>query len=143
MPASTKTAPAFSSQSGDGASAAGATPYHGGWGGNGGHGADIASTFFLQIGPSRRVDRVRACPRVLSLMYPSRTRVALSVLKTYNTVTGRRDGPCKRLVRGSTPPGIFCRQVQNEGEGDPKSPHDGSVAVAQSYGASSRRRGRR
>ena len=31
-------------------------------------------TFLLQIGPSRRVDRARACPPVLDLVYPSRTR---------------------------------------------------------------------
>lgn len=36
----------------------------------------------LQIGPSRCVSRARACPRVLALMYPSRTRGPLSVLKT-------------------------------------------------------------
>jgi hypothetical protein len=33
-----------------------------------------AITFFLQIVPSRCVARARACPRVLKLMYPSRTR---------------------------------------------------------------------
>jgi hypothetical protein len=31
-------------------------------------------TLLLQIAPSRRVGRARACPRVPRLMYPSRTR---------------------------------------------------------------------
>ena len=53
-------------------------------GGTGGHGRALAITFFLQIGPSRCVASVRACPRVLSLMYPSRTRVVFAVLQTSN-----------------------------------------------------------
>ena len=36
----------------------------------------VASLGFLRVG------RVRACPRVLWLVYPPRTRVVLSVLKT-------------------------------------------------------------
>ena len=41
-----------------------------------------AITFLLQMGSSQRSVSARACPRVPSLMYPSRTRGALSVLKT-------------------------------------------------------------
>jgi len=37
-----------------------------------------AGTFFLQIGKSLCVAVVRACPRVLNLLYLSRTRVMLS-----------------------------------------------------------------
>ena len=59
-------------------------------GGTGGHGRARAVTFFLQIEPSRRVDRARACPRVLNLMYPSRTRGSLSVSKTSNIERGIR-----------------------------------------------------
>src|SRR6266508_4941126 len=55
-------------------------------GGTGGHGRPLAITFLLQIAPTRRVWRARVCPRVLDLMYPSRTPVALSVLKTNNGV---------------------------------------------------------
>jgi hypothetical protein len=43
--------------------------------------AFLTITFFLQIGASWRVGRVRACPRVAMLMYPSRTRGPLSVLQ--------------------------------------------------------------
>jgi hypothetical protein len=53
-------------------------------GGTGGHGRPLAITFLLQIAPSRRVWRARACPRVTRLMYPSRTRGSLSVCKTSN-----------------------------------------------------------
>jgi hypothetical protein len=53
-------------------------------GGNGGHGRARVVTFVLQIEPWRRVVNVRECPRVLSLMYPSRTRVLLSARKTDN-----------------------------------------------------------
>jgi hypothetical protein len=52
--------------------------------------------FFLQIGSLMCVADARACPRVLSLMYPSRTRAAFSVLKT-------RDGACCRSRRR-----VFC-----------------------------------
>jgi hypothetical protein len=40
--------------------------------------ATSANTLTGTVGPGR------ACPRVLNLLYPSRTRVPLSVLKTYN-----------------------------------------------------------
>jgi hypothetical protein len=53
-------------------------------GGNGGHGRARVVTFFLQIEPWRRVVSVRECPRVLGLMYPSRTCVLLSARKTEN-----------------------------------------------------------
>jgi hypothetical protein len=43
---------------------------------------------FLTI-RSRRVGRARACPRVLLLMYPSRTRGLLPVLKTCNETVER------------------------------------------------------
>ena len=43
-------------------------------GGTGGHGRALAITFLLQIAPSQRVSRARACPPVPRLMYPSRTR---------------------------------------------------------------------
>ncbi len=39
---------------------------------------------FLQIASSERVDDVPSCPRVLGLVYPSRTRALLPVLKTHN-----------------------------------------------------------
>jgi len=39
---------------------------------------------------SRCVASVRACPRVLSLMYPSRTRALFTVLKTSNASPGQR-----------------------------------------------------
>ena len=58
-------------------------PYHF-WVGIGGHGGASAGTFSLQIGKSLCVADVRACPRVLNLLYPSRTRVMLSILKTDN-----------------------------------------------------------
>ena len=54
---------------------------------SGGHGRARAVTFLLQIEPSRRVDRVRACPRVLNLS----TRLvpaALAVSKTSNIERG-------------------------------------------------------
>jgi hypothetical protein len=44
----------------------------------------LAISFFLQIGPSQRAGRARGWPRVPSLMYPSRTRGPLPVLKTHN-----------------------------------------------------------
>jgi ABC-type glutathione transport system ATPase component len=53
-------------------------------------GQDVVVTFFLQLGSSRFVARVRACPRVLSLMYPSRTCGSLSVSKTRNMERGTR-----------------------------------------------------
>jgi hypothetical protein len=52
------------------------------WGGNGVHARSLATTFVLQIGPSSRVSDARVCPRVLKLVYPSRTRGTLSVIKT-------------------------------------------------------------
>ena len=51
-------------------------------GGTGGHARAQVDTFFLQIRPVRRVARVRACPRVLDLMYPSRTRMDVVCLET-------------------------------------------------------------
>jgi hypothetical protein len=41
-------------------------------------------TFVLQINPSSRVARARACPRVLDLLYPSGTRDLLSIARTDN-----------------------------------------------------------
>ena len=49
--------------------------------------------FLLQISPSRRVGRVRACPPVLDLMYPSRTRDALSIFQTHNTQSSTLQAP--------------------------------------------------
>jgi len=43
--------------------------------------------FFLQTGQSFCADDVRLWPRVLNLLYPSRTRVMLSILKTDSTLT--------------------------------------------------------
>jgi hypothetical protein len=54
------------------------------WGGTRVHGRASKIAFDLQIAALRRVTRVLAYPRVVDLMYPSRTRVLLSVLKTYN-----------------------------------------------------------
>jgi hypothetical protein len=53
-------------------------------GGTRGHGRAFAATFLLQIGQSGRVADARAWSLVLELLYPSRTRVLLSVLKTHN-----------------------------------------------------------
>jgi hypothetical protein len=47
-----------------------------------------AIAFDLQIGALRRVTRVLAYPRVVDLMYPSRTCTLLSVLKTDNEQCG-------------------------------------------------------
>jgi len=57
------------------------------WGGNGGHGRALASTMCLQFGDILDVGRDRACPRVLGLVYPSRTRGLLSDHKTDNAPT--------------------------------------------------------
>ncbi len=54
-------------------------------GGTGGHDRTSAITFFLQMGPPTCVADARACPHVHTLMYPSRTRGALTVTKTDNT----------------------------------------------------------
>jgi hypothetical protein len=43
--------------------------------------------FVLQIGASRRVARAHSCPDLLSLVYPSRTRGVLSVLKMSNATS--------------------------------------------------------
>ena len=56
-------------------------------GGTGGHGRASAVTFSLQSDRSRRVLSVRACPRVLTLMYPSRTCGMLPNYKTGNGVS--------------------------------------------------------
>ena len=53
-------------------------------GGIGVHGRALAITFLLQIRPLGYVSNARACPRVPKLMYPSRTRAALSNYKTAN-----------------------------------------------------------
>jgi hypothetical protein len=68
--------------------------------GTGGHGRALAITFFLQIEPSRRVSRARACPRVAKLMYPSRTRAALSVQQTKSFGTSERLDLFLRARRG-------------------------------------------
>jgi hypothetical protein len=47
--------------------------------GTGVHGRALEITFRLQIAPSQRVGRARACSRALGLVYPSRTRVALAL----------------------------------------------------------------
>jgi hypothetical protein len=60
-------------------------------GGTGGHGRASAITFFLQMDASRYVARIRVCPRVPELMYPSRTRGLLSVFRTvYDLGSGER-----------------------------------------------------
>jgi hypothetical protein len=51
-------------------------------GGTGINVRSLASTFVLQIRRYLCVSSARACPTVLSLVYPSRTRGVLSVLKT-------------------------------------------------------------
>ena len=66
-------------------------PYHRGFGGGtGAHGRALAVTYFLQTGALRCASRVRACPRVPSLLYPSRTRDLLSVCETSNTCRSDR-----------------------------------------------------
>ena len=45
-----------------------------------GQGRALARTFLLEIARLTFVADTRACPRVLSLMYPSRTRALLSIL---------------------------------------------------------------
>ena len=52
--------------------------------GNRVHGRSFARTLVLQIRRYECVGSAHACPAVLSLMYPSRTREPLSVLKTHN-----------------------------------------------------------
>ena len=52
----------------------------------GGHGRAHAIAFSLQMDASRCVARVRTCPRMLTLMYPPRTRGVLSVYITSNGV---------------------------------------------------------
>ena len=59
-------------------------------GGTGGHGRTLAITFFLQIRPYPRAGLARVCPRVPSLLYPSRTRDSLSVRETSNTCRSDR-----------------------------------------------------
>ena len=54
------------------------------WGGIRVHGWTFAVTFVLQIETSGRVADARACPRLLELMYPSRTRGPLSACRTAN-----------------------------------------------------------
>ena len=48
------------------------------------HARSLASMFVLQIGSSARDNNERACPDVLGLAYPSRTRLSLSVLQIEN-----------------------------------------------------------
>jgi hypothetical protein len=69
------------------------------WGGKAGHGRALASTMCLQSEGFVDVGRDRACPRVLSLVYPSRTRGLLSDRKTDNAHSrgspfSRRSGAC-------------------------------------------------
>jgi len=52
--------------------------------GTSGHGKALATTFSLQIRPSGRVCRARACPDGPDLMYPSGTRGSLTFLTTNN-----------------------------------------------------------
>ena len=54
------------------------------------YGRACVITFFLQIDPSMSVDRAREWPRVLQLMYPSRTRARLSVIQTDNKSSARQ-----------------------------------------------------
>src|SRR5215210_2649282 len=54
-------------------------------GGTGVRARAFVGTFVLQIGASRCVTRARACPHVLWLMYPSRTRGVLADRETSNT----------------------------------------------------------
>jgi len=49
-----------------------------------GHGKAFATTFSLQIRPSGRVCRARACPDGPDLLYPSGTRGSLTLLTTNN-----------------------------------------------------------
>jgi hypothetical protein len=55
-------------------------------GGTGGYGRALAIMFSLQVGPSPTASRAWACLRLLNLMYLSRTRGLLSVLKTHNAI---------------------------------------------------------
>ena len=60
------------------------------WGGIGVRARSFVVTFVLQIRSSSRVWRARACPHVHRLMYPSRTRDVLSVLKTDYVILNSR-----------------------------------------------------
>src|SRR6266498_6026789 len=55
-------------------------PYHF-WSGISVHARSSPATFILQMRPSVRATDARACPRVLDLVYPSRTRGVLSLCK--------------------------------------------------------------
>ncbi len=50
--------------------------------------------FYLQIGLSRLFPRARECPRVPALMYPPRTRTALSVYRTSALFGSKGTLPC-------------------------------------------------
>jgi NAD(P)-dependent dehydrogenase (short-subunit alcohol dehydrogenase family) len=52
------------------------------------HARSSPATSILQMRPSVRATDARACPRVLDLVYPSRTRGVLSLCKTDNGAMG-------------------------------------------------------
>jgi hypothetical protein len=85
-------------------------------GGTGVHARSFASTFVLQIA----VSLCRKCPRVtrvLSLMYPSRTRGALAVLETYNVTD-----PAMRQARACDR-GLSCQRFARVRSGHAEGDH--------------------
>jgi hypothetical protein len=79
-------------------------PYHF-WSGISVHARSSPATFILQMRPSVRATDARACPRVLDLVYPSRTRGVLSLCKTDNGAMGPLAAMCRRL--GAYECGLF------------------------------------
>jgi hypothetical protein len=69
------------------------------------HARSSPATFILQMRLSVRATDARACPRVLDLVYPSRTRGVLSLCKTDNGAMGPLAAMCRRL--GAHECGLF------------------------------------
>ncbi len=70
----------------------------------------FATTFVLQIEPSRRVGSARACPRVLNLTYPPRTRASLSVCQTINKSAAQSELRARPFIERVRP----CREPIGE-----------------------------
>ena len=63
------------------------------------HARSLAAPFVLQIRGSRCVGSARTCPPVLSLLYSSRTRGALSIFKTDDGCELGTPARCERRSR--------------------------------------------